>query len=265
MKIIVIKRNILTFIATCSFFVSFAQKQANYKLIWSDEFRGHGIFDQSKWQYCERGKVAWNKFMTALPSYASLKGGKLLLRMDNSVIANDPIAYHAGGIQSSGKFSVTYGKIEVRAKFTGGKGSWPAIWMMPEPSGALGSGWPEGGEIDIMEHVNNDSVIYQTIHNSIVTDTNGGSTASSPSPYNKRGFNIYSIEWESTSIKFFVNNQLQYTYRRNADGGIKQWPFDVPFYMILNQAGGAGWPGAINNEHLPFSMQVDYVRVYKKL
>lgn len=265
MKVILKKRNLLALLATCSFFISFAQKQVNYKLIWSDEFRGKGIFDQNKWRYCERGKVAWNKYMTALPAYASLKKGKLLLRMDNADITNDSVAYHSGGIQSSGKFSFTYGKIEVRAKFTGGKGSWPAIWMMPEPNNALGNGWPDGGEIDIMEHVNNDSVVYQTIHNSIVTDANGGSSASSPSPYNEKGYNLYSIEWESTSIRFYVNNHLRYTYHKKADGGFKQWPFDVPFYIILNQAGGAGWPGPINNENLPFSMQVDYVRVYKKL
>ncbi|SFH00777.1 family 20 glycosylhydrolase [Pedobacter insulae] len=238
-------------------------KQSKYKLVWSDEFKGKGGFDSTKWQYSVRGKVAWNKYMTALPAYASLNKGNLLLRMDSAVIPNDPLPYHAGGVQSSGKFSITYGKIEVRAKFTQGKGSWPAIWMMPEPKTAHGNGWPAGGEIDIMEHVNNDSVIYQTIHNSVVTDASGGSKASNSTSYRQNNYNIYTIEWTPSSIKFFVNNVLTYTYLKAANGDLKQWPFDVPFYLILNQAGGAGWPGPINKAHLPFSMQVDYVRIYK--
>lgn len=235
----------------------------NYQLIWSDEFNSSGAFDASKWSYAERGTVAWNKYMTALPAYASQDGSNLLLRMDNATITNDPVAYHAGGVKSMGKFNLAYGKVEVRAKFTAGQGSWPAIWMMPEPATARAASWPGCGEIDIMEHVNNEGVVYQTIHNSTVTNANGGSTASHGATYTQTDYNLYSIEWNPSSIKFLVNNTLQYTYTKSAAGGWQQWPFDVPFYLILNQAGGAGWPGPINNSALPFSMQVDYVRVYK--
>lgn len=234
----------------------------DYELIWSDEFNSAGSFDSTKWSYAERGPVAWNKYMTSLPAYASQDGNNLLLRMDNAVIAGDPVAYHAGGVKSMGKFSLTYGKVEVRAKFTQGRGSWPAIWMMPEPATAHG-GWPDCGEIDIMEHVNNESVMYHTIHNGSVTNVNGGSTATKAASYNTTDFNVYTMIWSPNDIRFFVNNVLQYTYSRVAGGGTQQWPFDVPFYLILNQAGGAGWPGAITDADLPFSMQVDYVRVYK--
>ncbi|HAT91855.1 MAG TPA: hypothetical protein DCS36_05560, partial [Sphingobacterium sp.] len=198
----------------------------------------------------------------SLPIYASQDGSNLVLRMDNAVVAGDPVAYHAGGVKSMGKFSMTYGKVEVRAKFTQGRGSWPAIWMMPEPATAYG-GWPACGEIDIMEHVNNESVMYHTIHNSSVTNANGGSTASKAATYNTTDYNLYTMIWSPNDIRFYVNNVLQYTYARVSGGGTQQWPFDVPFYLILNQAGGAGWPGAITNADLPFSMQVDYVRVYK--
>lgn len=234
-----------------------------YQLIWYDEFNATGNFDNAKWTHAERGNVAWNKYMTALPAYASLNGSSLLLRMDNATIADDPIPYHGGGVKSIGKFSLAYGKVEVRAKFTKGQGSWPAIWMMPEPATQVAPSWPGCGEIDIMEHVNNETVIHQTIHNATVTNANGGSTATHTATYNASDFNIYSIEWDRASIKFYVNNTLQYTYSKNATGGWQQWPFDVPFYIILNQAGGLGWPGPITNSALPFSMEVDYVRVYK--
>lgn len=230
-------------------------------LIWSDEFNTTGSFDSSKWSYAERGTVAWNRYMTHTADYVSTDGSNLLLRMDNAVIAGDNVPYHSGGVKSIGKFSMRYGKVEVRAKFTQGRGSWPAIWMMPEPATQY-AGWPGGGEIDIMEHVNNETVVYHTIHNASVTNSNGGSTASKAASFSVNNFNIYTMEWTPIAIKFYVNNVLQYTYSKSANGGWQQWPFDVPFYLILNQAGGAGWPGPITNADLPFSMQVDYVRVY---
>lgn len=230
-------------------------------LIWSDEFNTVGSFDTTKWSYAERGTVAWNRYMTHTTDYVSTDGSNLLLRMDNAVIPGDNVPYHAGGVKSIGKFSMRYGKVEVRAKFTQGRGSWPAIWMMPEPATQY-AGWPGGGEIDIMEHVNNENVVYHTIHNASVTNSNGGSTASKAASFSVNNFNIYTMEWTPNAIRFYVNNVLQYTYSRNASAGWQQWPFDVPFYLILNQAGGAGWPGPITNADLPFSMQVDYVRVY---
>jgi beta-glucanase (GH16 family) len=234
---------------------------SSYKLIWADEFDSNGTFDNQKWSYAPRGRVAWNTYMTHSPEYVFQKDNKLFLRMDNKKIEGDNIPYHAGGIQSQGKFNIRYGKVVVRAKFTQGRGSWPAIWMMPEPAHSLG-GWPEGGEIDIMEHVNNEDVVHQTIHNSAVTTADGGSSATFKTKYDIDGFNDYSIVWTPNKIDFFVNDKLTYTYSKTIDATAKEWPFDVPFYIILNQAGGLGWPGKITDEDLPFSMEVDYVRVY---
>ena len=234
---------------------------SSYTLLWSDEFASDGGFDTTRWSYSPRGKVAWNKFLTHSTSYVWQKDDNLHLRMDNAVIEGDDVPYHSGGIQTQGKFSLRYGKVEVRAKFNRGRGAWPAIWMMPEPDHSLGN-WPAGGEIDIMEHVSLENVVHQTIHNSAVTDANGGSTATSQSPYDPDGYNTYSIVWSPNAIAFYVNDVLRYTYRKPADATPAQWPFDVPFYIILNQSGGAGWPGPITDEDLPFNMAVDYVRVY---
>lgn len=234
---------------------------SSYQLIWFDEFEKEGTFNDKKWSYAPRGKVAWNKYMTHTMDYVFQKNGDLVLRMDNAKINGDDVPFHSGGIQSMGKFNIRYGKVEVRAKFTQGKGSWPAIWMMPEPSYSLG-GWPAGGEIDIMEHVNNENVVHQTIHSSAVTDAEGGSSASQKTAYKTDDYNTYSIIWKPEYIEFYVNGNLQYTYRKTHDATNKEWPFSVPFYIILNQAGGAGWPGAITDSDLPFAMEVDYVRVY---
>ena len=118
----------------------------SWKLIFSDEFKTKSNFDAKKWSYATRGNAAWTRYLTSSPDYVYQKKGNLVVRMDNKVIAGDDVPYHSGGINTSGKFSFLYGKVEVRAKFKGGKGSWPAIWMMPEHPAAYG-GWPASGEI----------------------------------------------------------------------------------------------------------------------
>lgn len=233
-----------------------------WKLIFSDEFNQTGDFDTTKWAYSPRWSPAWAKYLTASKEYVQVEGKRLVLRMDDKKVAGDDVPYHSGGIQTSGKFSFTYGKVEVRAKFNKGKGSWPAIWLMPEPPHAYGN-WPNSGEIDVMEHVNHEPVVHQTIHNALVTGQDGGSTAAHSSAYDENDFNTYGIVWKPDSIQFFINGILKYTYAKPVNATSRQWPFDKPFYLILNQSGGAGWPGAITNTELPFVMEVDWVRVYQ--
>lgn len=234
-----------------------------WELVFADEFNSTGSFDTSKWTYCPRWSPAWAKYLTATPDYVSQNGTSLVLKMDNSTIAGDNVPYHSGGIQTSGKFSFSYGKVEVRAKFKQGQGSWPAIWMMPETPVSYGD-WPNSGEIDIMEHINYETSVHQTIHDGLVTNSSGGSSATHTAAYTTTDFNTYGITWSPTAIEFYVNGTLQYTYTKAANATSQQWPFDKPFYLILNQSGGAGWPGAITNADLPFQMEVDYVRVYKQ-
>lgn len=235
-----------------------------WKLIFEDNFNSNGSFDTLKWSYAPRWNPAWAKYLTADAQYVRQESGNLLLRMDKQVVKNDPVPYHSGGIQTAKKFNFQYGKVEVRARFNEGKGSWPAIWMMPETPIAYGD-WPNSGEIDIMEHVNKEEVVHQTIHNGTVTSADGGSTATQKSTYNPHDFNTYSIIWYATKIEFYVNNNLRYTYYKPIPSTAAQWPFDKPFYLILNQSGGAGWPGSIDDTDLPFQMEVDYVHVYQKL
>lgn len=231
-----------------------------WTIIFEDNFNTTGGFDNTKWAYCSRNTPAWAKYLTSTLDYVSQDGSSLVLKMDNKVISGDAVAYHSAGVETNGKFSFTYGKVEVRAKFTQGAGSWPAIWMMPATPNAYG-GWPNSGEIDIMEHVNNENVIHQTVHNGAVTNANGVSTATASSTYNVNDFNNYSIIWEENKIEFYLNGVLKNTYTKPANATSAQWPYDKPFYIILNQAGGAGWPGAITDSNLPFKMEVDWVKV----
>lgn len=236
------------------------QKSSSYwKLVIDDEFNSKGGGDTDKWGFCPRSKPAWAKYLTSSSDYAHLDGDNLVLRMDGKKIAGDNVPYHSGGVCS--KFSFKYGKVKVKAKFRQGQGSWPAIWMMPEKP-VYGT-WPKSGEIDIMKHINNQSIVHQTVHNAAVT-TNSSSSATHATGFSVGNYNLYGIVWTVNSLKFYVNGILQYTYSKPANATHKNWPYDQPFYLILNQSGGAGWPGKIDDKDLPFVMKVDWVKVYKK-
>ncbi len=237
-------------------------KDKIYQLVWWDDFDDSGYIDSTKWSFSKRGNPAWKRFLAADTAFAQKENGLLKLKMDRKMFSPDSSTYQSVGIESAGKFSFQYGKVEVKAKFNKGKGSWPAIWMMPEDPVAYGD-WPGSGEIDIMEHVNEENVVHQTIHNASVTDAEGGSKATHQSVYKADDFNTYGMEWTPDYIRFFLNGEIQYTYHREGNGNSYQWPFDKPFYIILNQSGGAGWPGNITDSDLPFILEIDYVRVFQ--
>ncbi len=54
-----------------------------------------------------------------------------------------------------------------------------------------------------------------------------------------------------------------FTYPRKTDADKSQWPFDQPFYVMIDMQPGGNWVGKINPLHLPVSMMVDWVRVYQ--
>lgn len=239
-----------------------AQSTTNWQLIFEDEFEGTG-FNTQTWSYCKRGTPDWNKYLISSSQTVAVENGVLKVRaIKNTNLAADPVPYHTGGIESRGKFNFRYGKAEIKAKFNNGQGSWPAIWMMPENN--IG-GWPAGGEIDIMEHLNADNLIYQTVH-SAYTYTAGyknNPPSSKTVAINKDDWNYYGFNWYPDRIDFTLNGAISYTYPRIETSVAGQWPFDKEFYFILNMAAGGQWGGPVTESHLPFEMQVDWVRVYQ--
>lgn len=237
---------------------------SNETIIFQDDFnQTDSIPDRTKWVLCKKQTSAWNKHMSESYDQAYVRDGKLVIVAEkvNGV-------YKAGGIESLGKVDFQYGKVEVCARFTKtAQGGWPAIWMMPAKP--IYSGWPACGEIDIMEQLNHDGIVYQTIH-SHYKNTLG---FQKPVPtktvsYNKGQFNVYGVEWRPESLTFKVNGvtTLVYPNLRLADESTKkQWPFDAPFYLILNYAlGGVGtWPGSITDSQLPAKMEIDWVKITK--
>lgn len=243
-------------------FSSCAKSQTSkWKLTWSDEFSYNGKPDNSKWSFSGRGKSDWACFCTDDTATAFVKDGFLYLSGIQSNNPSDTAEYMTGCIQTKGKFSFKYGKLEVRAKLSEGQGSWPAIWLLGE-----NGNWPNNGEIDVMEHLNFDSIFYQTMHSYYIDvlkhkdDPKYFTTAS----FKVGDFNVYGMEWYPGRIDLLINGKKTFSYPKIPDDTTgKQWPFDQPFYLILDQALGGNWPGPVNKKDLPQQMIVDWVRVYQ--
>ena len=237
-----------------------AHAAPKWKLVWSDEFNGNKI-NPRYWSKIERGTPDWKNTMSKDPSLFSVKNGKLILRGKvNRNTKKDPSPFITGGISTQGKVSFCYGKIEIRAKLDCAQGAWPALWMLPEKGS-----WPDAGEIDIMEHLNFDDFAYQTVHSRYTHSPKGGYPPKGTTGKIKRDdYNVYCVEWHPTKLVFRINGKETLTYPRvPAEVPAGQWPFDKPFYLLVDMQLGGSWVGKVNPSQLPVEMHVDWVRLYQ--
>ncbi|MDE7327278.1 MAG: glycoside hydrolase family 16 protein [Lachnospiraceae bacterium] len=241
-----------------------------YTLVWEENFDYEGSVCAQDWS-CEVGERWANNEQQAYTDSLEnvcVRDGKLFItaRKETYGIRD----YTSGRITTAGKHSFLYGYFEIRAKLPKGHGSWPAIWMMPDSS-KQGNPWPHCGEIDIMEHIGRreDSIwfsLHSERHNHTRKDTKQYTTIREYENVCSE-FHTYGMEWMDGAIEFFVDGKSACIYRRTddeQDWTETAWPFDQPFYLIINIAVGGGLGGEIHEEELPYEMVVDYVRVYQK-
>lgn len=226
-----------------------------WQLIWSDEFNGTGV-DGTKWNIDSGNPGVNNEKENYQPANVTETNGNLVITAKNENLGGWP--YTSGKLNTSGKFSVQYGRIEARIKLPAFQGSWPAFWMLGTNIGSVG--WPNCGEIDIMEQVNTNNTILGTMH------WNGGSghvQYGSSTTATATDYHIYAVEWDNNSIRWYVDNTLYQT--GNIQNNINNTgAFHLPFYIILNMAVAGDLPGqTVNTSALPANMYVDYVRVYQ--
>ena len=169
--------------------------------------------------------------------------------------------FACGGIFTDKTFSFRYGYVEVRARFDCADGVWPAIWMLPKSGG-----WPNGGEIDIMEHLNHQKQVWQTVHLLRNSGSGDASTTINPQPtiHDVTAWHTYGVEWAPGRITFYVDGKKTGSVSRD---GFSHWPFDreVEFYLLIDQQIGGKWPGQANPAQLKAksaNFDIDYVRVY---
>lgn len=254
------KLAILSLLATANLVIA---APLGWKLVWSDEFQRENSIDTTKWSPCERGTADWNNTMTRDPRCYSVKGGILHLKgIVNDGADKDKVPFLTGGVTTQGKFSFKHGRIEIRARVKSAKGAWPALWLL----GSKG-GWPGNGEMDLMERLNFDEVVYQTVHSeyTVKIDKSNTPPKSKTTKIDAEDFNTYGMEWDSEKIIFTVNGEPSHTYPRVPEKGAKQWPFEQPFYIIMSMQIEGSWVGKADPEDYPAGMEIDWVRVYSRV
>lgn len=227
-----------------------------WTLIWSDEFGGNSL-DTSKWGY-ELGYIRNNElqYYTDRPENVRVEGGNLVLEAREESFMG--YAYTSGSIETLGNFAFQYGRVDVRAALPMDQGLWPAIWTLGENFPSVN--WPYSGEIDIMEHINEEQFIYGTIHyadaNNMHDSEGGGGFLADP-----EAFHVYSIEWDEDEIRWFIDD-VAFNVIQISDA--ERTEFHLPHFLKLNLAVGGNWPGPPDGETVfPAQYLVDYVRVYE--
>lgn len=243
-------------------------KSPYQNLVWSDEFNYKGLPDSTKWNFATKGnKTGWGNnelqwYTEANPANAYVSDGILKITAIKEPTSGKN--YSSARLTTKDKASWKYCKVEVRAKLPTGRGTWPAIWMMPEES--TYGGWPKSGEIDIMEHVGfNPDTVFSTVHTGKFNHMIGTQVGKKIGvPTATTGFHVYSMEWEENEIRSYVDGIHYFTFENNGEG-FESWPFDQPFHIILNLAigGGLGGQKGVDDSLFPHVYEIDYVRVYQ--
>lgn len=251
-----------------------SSKYTEADIVWQEDFNGNELnLNDWNFEFHEKGWVN-NELQSYDDSSENtyVKDGYLIIQPLKGMNADHTLNYTSGRINTQGKHSFKYGRIESRLKVPQGQGFLPAFWMMPEDESFYGQ-WPKCGEIDIMEVLGHQiDTCYGTLHfGEPHTQKQGTYTL-------KKGnfadeFHVFAVEWDPDEMRFYCDGILYktvndwFTKREGYDELTFPAPYDQPYYIILNVAVGGSWPGNPTFE-TPFDekaqMVVDYVRVYQK-
>lgn len=277
-------------------------RHSGWTMLWNDEFDEPGVPNPDYWSHevnCWGGGNHERQCYTDRLDNAYVGGdGRLHLVAKEEFYSGPALQddhpdypgpsvfrnYTSARLRTRNKVDWLYGRIEVRARVPGGKGMWPAIWMLPTDWSY--GGWPSSGEIDIVEAVNLPregfagwgNVVHGTLHYGLPYpqwENHGRSYIMSVNPADD--FHEYAIEWEADEIRWYVDG-VHYQTQTSAGWYNYVWggqdhgfvvatdraPFDERFHLLLNVAVGGDWPGAPDSGwDEDREMLVDYVRVYQ--
>jgi len=239
------------------------------ELVWNDEFEGDTI-DPSNWTF-DIGGWGWGngeaQYYTDREENARVRNG--LLVIEAKLERFEDSYYTSARLLTQGLREFQYGRIEARIKPPTGVGTWPAFWMLGadferDPLDPV-HGWPDVGEIDIMEYVGREpDLVLGTLHGP------GYAGAGGLTKWNRQDyiigdeFHTFAIDWDETGIRWLYDGEVYYDLEPEAVGD-REWVFDHPFFIILNLALGGTLGGTIAlDTEFPQHMYVDYVRVYQR-
>lgn len=243
---------------------------SDYELVWSDEFnQADGTAPNPDYWNYNLGGGGWGngefQYYTDRLENSRIEGGNLIIEMRREPNYNSTgYDYTSARLLTQNKLDWKYGRIEARISVpTGGSGLWPAFWMLGSNISEVG--WPQCGEIDIMEYISRrPNEIFGTIHGpGYAGGASFGNTVTFDGPV-ADDFNTYSVEWEPNLIRWYLNGEM-YHQATPQDVAPNAWVFDDNQFIILNMAIGGNFGGAIDLPNLTFPAQlkVDYVRVYQ--
>lgn len=241
----------------------------NWVLVWQDEFVGSEgqSPDSTKWTFdIGTGNGGWGnqelQYYTSRKENVSLDGdGNLVITARRESFGGQP--FTSARIKTQGLFSQAYGRFEARIKLPYGPGIWPAFWLLGSDIDEVG--WPNCGEIDIMEaRGQQPNLIFGTVHG---PGYSGGNSVSKSFGFEQKrfdtDFHLFAVEWGKTYLRFYVDDILYQEIKPNNLTG--PWVFDKPFFIILNVAVGGNYVGFPTSQTpFPQKMIVDYIRVYRE-
>ena len=238
----------------------------NYNITWSDEFNGTNI-NTSVWTY-DLGAGGWGnnelEYYTSRTNNAFVANGLLHLVVRKESF--NGASYTSARMKSQGLFSAKYGRIEWRAQLPYGTGCWPALWMLGTNITTLG--WPGCGEVDVLENVGSNPLMAQA---SIHSGTDATAIYNFTDGNTVTNFHTYTFDWTTNAMLFYVDGHLyqtQTSWGTSVGGQSYPFPFNQPFFFIMNVAIGGNYLGnpttnAINAGTIfPGEMLVDYLRFY---
>lgn len=250
-------------------------QSGRWTLVWNDEFNGSEI-NKDNWTYDigignNGNNNGWGnnelQYYTDRTDNARIEDGNLVIEAKKENY--NGCEYTSARLKTKGLHEFTYGRIEARIKLPLEQGMWPAFWMLGS-SFTGDDAWPYCGEIDIMEHVNKESVVSGALH----WDNNGSQTfGKSLYDISPDDYHVYAIEWTKNYIKWYVDDiefcaaDISDIIIPGLERNIKNNDaFHEPFFILLNMAVGGNWPGSPDDStNFPAKMYVDYVRVYSEI
>lgn len=244
--------------------VASCQHQPEWNLVWEENFDAAEL-DTAVWSMIPPGEFEKKTTLSNDERCYEMRDGVLILRgIVNEGFQKDSSAYLSGGIWTKGKQIFKRGRVEIRAKMEGIQGAWPAIWMLPVE--AHQKGWPHGGEIDIMERLNHDTFVYQTVHSYYTHTLNEDDNPPNGTIVSVRPneFNVYGVDFYPDSLVFHVNGVKTFTYPKIETDKEGQFPFDIPQYLLIDMQLGGTWVGEVDSSGLPVEMTIDWVKHYQQ-
>lgn len=231
------------------------------QLVWEENFDGKKL-NETVWNF-ELGDgcpnlCGWgnNEKQIYTKENHTISDGKLIIHAKK-----EGAKYTSTKITTKEKKEFQYGRIEVRAKLPVGQGIWPAFWMLGSNISTVG--WPQCGEIDILEYIGKEpDMVFTSLH---TQDSHGNTINTKKTTFQdiEEGFHVFAIDWTKDKIEFFVDDKSVYTFSPEAKNE-NTWPFNQPFYIIVNVAIGGNFGGPeINDSIFPQQFELDYIKVYQ--